>query len=130
MRNSSDVFTIMGAKTTTGIGNWMMVQDYRHITAYIDLASSANLTIKCVGSISNDAPNPLNAQSASNAYDFIEMIDLQSGSDIDGDTGVSSAGTDDHRVFNVNVDGLKWVTFYITARSAGNASVGAKGFYD
>ncbi len=130
MRRYSDEFTIMTAKTATGIGNWMLVEDWRHITADIDFATSPTMTIKCVGSISDDAPTPTSAQSASNRYDFMEMIDLQSGSDIDGDTGIAVAGSSDHRQVNINTDGLKWITFYITSYSAGNASVKAKGFAD
>ena len=58
------------------------------------------------------------------------MIDLQSGADIDGDTGIAKAGAGDHRLCNVNTDGLKWVNFYITARSAGAATARVKLFRD
>ena len=36
-------------------------------------------------------------------------MDLQSGAAIDGDTGVAVAGTDDFRIFEANINGLKWL---------------------
>lgn len=140
MRGATELIQVMSAKAATGIGNWVLVEGYRHLTASIDMAASANLTIKCVGSIGKggattvttreDAPDPTATQSATNMYDYIEMIDLQSGADIDGDTGIAPAGTNDHRIVNINTDGLKWINFYITARSAGNATVEVKLFRD
>ncbi len=140
MRDASAVLEIFRSKATTGIGNWILVEGYRHLTASLDFAASFNGTVKCVGSIGKggamssgtqgDSPDPTNSQSESNSYDFIEMIDLQSGSDIDGDTGIALAGSNDHRLVNINTDGLKWITFYITARSAGNASAKVKLFRD
>jgi len=127
-RGVSDTITVMTAKVAAGAGNKILVEDFRHITASIDLADSPNMTIKCVGSIANDAPDFEAAQSASNPYDFLQLIDLQDGNSIDGDTGITVAGSADNRTVNVNTDGLKWISFRITTRSAGNATVKVKGF--
>src|SRR3990167_8158285 len=140
MRDSSGLIEVFRSKAAVGIGNWVLVEGYRHLTVSLDFDGSANMTVKCVGSIGkggattakdiDDAPNPLVAQTDENCYDYVEMIDLNSGSDIDGDTGIAKAGAGDHRNLNVNTDGLKWVNFYITARSAGAATARVKLFRD
>ena len=139
MRDATALLEVFKSKSSTGIGNWINVEGFRHLTASLDFDAFANMTVKCVGSIGkgntsggveNDSPTPTSAQSDKNSYDFIEMIDLQSGTDIDGDTGIALAGAADHRLLNINTDGLKYVTFYITARSAGAATARVKLFRD
>src|SRR3990167_9768438 len=140
MIDATGMLEVFRSKAATGIGNWIDVQGYRHLTASLDFDGSANMTVKCVGSVGkgsatssstmDDAPDPTAAQTDENCYDYIEMIDLQSGSDINGDTGIAPAGAADHRLLNINTDGLKWVTFYITAPSAGAATARVKLFRD
>lgn len=140
MRDATGLLEVFRSKGATGIGNWINVEGYRHLTASLDFDALANMTVKCVGSIGkggatsssaiDDAPDPTASQDEDNAYDYIEMIDLQSGSDINGDTGIAPAGAADHRLLNINTDGLKWINFYITARSAGKATARVKLFRD
>ena len=139
MRQFTDLKVIMEAKAATGVGNYIEVSDYRHAVVFIDFAGTANMTIKCVGSIGagdettivteNASPDATAAQSGTNSYEFIQMVDLQDGSPVDGDTGIVVVA-DDHRMLSINVDGLKWLNFRITARSGGNATVKVKLFRD
>jgi len=46
------------------------------------------------------------------------MVDLQDGSAINGDTGFVATGTDDFRIFEVNINTLNYITLNVTARSA------------
>jgi hypothetical protein len=123
-------YTIMSAKGTTGVGNNINVKDFRHAIVSVNSANSANGTLKFVGSIFDDCPNFANAQSASNAYDFIEVKDLQDGSSIDGDAGLVLSGTDDNRLFELNINGLDWINARITAISAGDFTVVVKLYND
>jgi len=116
-------YQVLNAKAATGIGQLINVKDFRHIIVAIGTADSANLTVKCVGSIEETAPDFTAAQSVSNMYDFLEMVDYQDGSKIAGDTGIAFAGTDDFRMFEINTNGLEWLTFRVTARSAGSVTV-------
>ncbi len=116
-------YTIMDAKTTTGAGNIILADDFRHAVLSVNTSGSANCTLKFAGSIATDSPNFGNAQSVSNPYDFVEVKDLQDGSAIDGDTGLVLSGTDDNRLFEVNVNGLRWITARLTAISAGAVTV-------
>lgn len=113
----------MDAKTTTGAGNVIYCDDYTHAIVSVNTASSANCTLKFAGSISATAPDFAAAQSVSNSYDFVLIKDLEDSASIDGDTGVVLAGTDDHRLFEVNINALRYLTARLTAISAGAVTV-------
>lgn len=128
MRIVQEVKTILDAKAATGAGSSIMVDDFTHIVLSFDTASSANLTIKVQGSIQEAEPTWGSAQAVANQWDYLQIKDLEDGSSIDGDTGVAVSGTDDNRMFEVNVNGLKWINVIVTARSAGAVTVKAKCF--
>ena len=106
------------------------MRDVDTVTLYFATASSGNLTVKFKGAITDSEPTWGSAQSASNVWDFVEVSDLESGDAVDGDTGISVAGTDDVRQFEVNVNGLTYLNADVTARSAGNVTVKATTFTD
>ena len=121
--------TIMDAKTDTGVGLTILVADYRHIVISVT-AIAATATLKCAGSIADAEPNFAAAVSATNEFDFVEMVDLQNqGTIIEGDTGVPFVGAvTESRLFEVNTNGLKWLTFDIDAISAGSLTVRIRPF--
>ena len=83
--------TILDAKAATGVGNNINVQDFQHciFSFATDGGADAALTVKFQGSTSDTAPDFSSAQSVTNMWDFIQVIDLEDGSAIDGDTGVA-----------------------------------------
>lgn len=121
------VLPIGGGDDTNDAG-MVYVRDYRSITFMVATTGSANMTIKFAGSLQEDKPDLEAAQSQSNLWDHIEVVDLQDGSAIDGDTGIAFAGTDDVRMFEANVNGLIWFGAHLTARSAGSAEITWVGF--
>ena len=94
------------------------VEDFKNAVLQINTAGSANLTFKIQASTQEDV-NFENAGSATNRWDYIQIIDLEDGATIDGDTGVSFSGTDDNRQFELNVNMMKWVCIDITTWTAG-----------
>lgn len=128
MKRSSQEYTILSAKAATGTGVNIFTQDFRNIIFSLGTASSANLTVKFQGSIQDASPDFSAAQSVTNQWDYIEVVDLQSGTAIDGDTGVAMAGTDDFRLLEANINGMKWVNATVTARSAGSITIKARLF--
>lgn len=103
------LYTILNGVTATTTGNVVLVDDFRHCILSFSTSGNANLTLKIQGSIQDTAPTFSAAQSPTNQWDYIEVVDLQSGSAIDGDTGIALTGTDDHRLFEVNINALKWI---------------------
>lgn len=118
-------YTILDAQGATGAGNMIDVSDFRNavISVATDGGADANLTVKMCGSIEDTAPTVTSAQSVTNMYEFIQMIDLEDASSVDGDTGFAVAGADDYRMYELNINALKWLTARVTARSAGEVTV-------
>ena len=114
----------MSAKAATGVGNFIDVKDYKDVIIAIVTESNSNCTIKCVGALGDISPAFASAQALDNEYDFIEMAQLSdSSSPIRGNTGVVLTGTDICKLYEVNVNSLDWLTFKITAYSAGKVTV-------
>jgi hypothetical protein len=115
----------------------LLIEDFRNCILQVDTSSSANFTFKIAGSIGKmrsdttsqgDVPNFSATQSKSNPYTFIQIINLATGAAVDGATGVTSAGTDIHNTYEININGLKYFTPVLTAWSAGVLSVKAQLF--
>jgi hypothetical protein len=111
----------------------ILVEDFRHLIVSIatDSGGDAAMTVKCVGSIQDTCPDFGEARSVSNDFEFIQMVDLQAnGSSIGGDTGFVVVTADDYRLFAVNVNGLKWLSFLPTAGTEGEVTIKLLAFYD
>jgi hypothetical protein len=111
-------------------GKSILVRDFRHNVVAVDFSSTPTMTIKFQGSNQLAAPDFNAAQAATNSWDYIEVVDLESGSAIDGDTGVACAGTADHRVFELNTNGINWVSVIITSWTAGLLKVSLTSYND
>ena len=121
--------------TGTGTHTWYReregdnidVNEFRHIEVSIDLENSPDVTIKCVGAITDSLPSFLNPQTVSNRYDFIQVVDKEDAATIDGDTGIAFAASGNRQVV-VNVDGLSFITFKTLNYKAGDITIKMKGF--
>lgn len=129
---SRPIKTLLDAKGATGsdLTGGINVEDYRNaiFSFATDGGGDAALTVKFQGSISDTAPDFTSAQSLANHWDYIEVVDLEDGTVIDGDTGVSVATADDYRLFEANINGLKWINAIVTARTEGEVTVGVRVF--
>jgi hypothetical protein len=125
-------YTVLSAAAATGAGNALAIEDFKN--AVFSFATNgggtAALTVKFQGSIQETCPNFGSAQSVTNHWDYIEVVDLQDGAAIDGDTGVAVATADDYRLLEANINGLKWLCATVTARSAGSVTVKARLFHE
>jgi len=126
-------YTILSAKGATGIGIPVLAEDFKHciFSFATDGGADAALTVKFQGAISDGAttdqpPTFSSAASVTNHWDYIELIDLENGSAIDGDTGVAVATADDYRLLEANINGLRWLNAVVTARTAGEVTIKVK----
>lgn len=116
----------------------MFCQDYLNCMINIDTSGSFNGTLKVAGSLGKpasavsaqhgDTPNFGATQTASNPYSFIQIINLATAAAVDGGTGITSAGTDLHNNYEVNINGLKYFTVIPTAWTAGTITIKAQLF--
>lgn len=113
--------TDAGTGTHTAVlkGRTKFVLGFRHLELHLDTSGTATMTAKVQGSMQETMPDFNAAQSPTNRWDYIEIKDLQDGAAIDGDTGVAQAGADDHRVFEINTNALRWVNVAITSWTQG-----------
>lgn len=114
----------------------LLVTDWRNVIFSVETSGSFNGTFKIAGSLgipvatpsgkySEDTPNFGGTQSASNPYTFLQIINLDTAAAVNGATGVTSAGTDLHNSYEVNVNAVKYITWVFTAWSAGTVTVKA-----
>ncbi len=138
MRQTAE-YTILSAQGAAVLhGKAAFCKDYRHaiFSFATDGGGNANLTVKFQGAISTGAsatdaaPQFSDSQSATNMWDYVEVVDLEDGTTIDGDTGIVVAGADDYRLVEMNINGLEYVSAIITARSAGTVTSKLKLFND
>jgi len=122
--------------TGTGTHTWtehdisksILCEDFQHAILSVEVGTDATMTLKVQGSLgdsatsTDDCPDFSAAQSQSNAWDYIEIIDLQDGSSIDGDTGISLNGAD-VRQFEVNINAIRWLGTIITSWTDGDITV-------
>jgi len=101
------------------------VMGSRNLVLEIVGSGTAGGTIKLVGSISPDMPNFGATAGKGNAYEFIQMIDLQDGSAIDGDDGITFTG-DDVRLLEVNANSLQYIGF-IASVTGGEFNIRVQG---
>lgn len=122
---------ITGAGTGTHtfylMGKAIYVGGFENNELTLDFSGTPTMTVKVQGSIAEKVDFNA-AQSASNKWDYIEVVDLEDGAAIDGDTGIACAGTADHRLFEANVSALTWITVAVTAWTAGYLGVTIKSY--
>ncbi len=116
---------VLSAKAATGASNAFYCSDFRNLVAGISAPANSTLVIKFVGSVGETAPDFTAAQSTTNLYDFLECIDLQDGTAIDGDTGITIDNTTaavNNRMFEVNINALDYIGIQVTSYTDGSVS--------
>ena len=108
---------VAGGATTCGTAHF--VEGYENLfLQFSAVGASVGGIIKFQGSWSDTCPNFAAAQSVTNNWDFVDVIDLEDGASIDGDTGITEAAAD-YLNLEVNAGGLKWICARITTYNAG-----------
>lgn len=93
-----------------------------------DGGGDAAMTIQVVGSIQQTPPDFAAPQGPDNQYDFLQMIDMEDSSTVNGDDGIVLAAADVNRMFEVNVNGLQWLGLLLPAGTEGEITVHARIF--
>jgi hypothetical protein len=114
-----DPIKILNAAGANGIGTPILVVDFRHLILSLNTSGNASATIRIQGSVQRQRPAFGSAQSRTNPWDYLRITDLEDMSSIDGDTGIVLTGTDDHRQFEVETNGIVWLCPVISGFSAG-----------
>jgi hypothetical protein len=135
----TDDFSLDGSvKTNAGAGGAtgsfaapaplnIFCQDFETIQFTLDTDGGGDFAavLKVCMSNSDTCPDFGKVQSVTNSYDYVDIIDLEDNASIDGDTGITYAGADDHRNFEVNTNGAKWFSVIPISGTAGELTIKA-----
>lgn len=104
---------------------YAFAQDSEEFSLTIDTdgGGDAAMTIQVWASDQENPPDAGEARSATNQFDYVDMIDKEDGASIDGDTGFVVATADDHRHFDLNINSARWIGVIATAGTAGEVTV-------
>lgn len=120
LRPASKVFD---AKAATGVTGAIDVAEHQHVVVEVSAALNSSLTFKFSGSNQETAPTFSSAQAVANIWDYIGVYDLQDGSFIAGDTGITlnnDTVANNTRRYLINTDYLKWLNIEVTSYTDGS----------
>lgn len=115
----------LNAKAATGASNVILCRDFRNAVIQVTAPLNSTFTIKIAGAIGDVAPDLTAVQSTTNAYDFLEVVDLQDGATIDGDTGITitdATAAVNTRMFEVNTNAIDYVGVIVSSYTDGSVS--------
>lgn len=127
MRFYSDEQTFMDAKATSGKGKAFYCKDYQNLVLTINTALLTDGTVKIQKAISQAEPNWAAAASPTNRWSYVQVADENTGSTINGDTGVTPAGKID-KSYNVETNGATWINVITSGQTAGTYTVKGVGY--
>ena len=133
---------ITGATTDTDtftmhdIGRNILVEDFRHCVVSVHGYGDANIDFGFVGSIGKSptddgCPDFSAAAAYNNSWAYIDALGLINGTSVDGAANqVSMTGTNKHEMYELNINGLRWINILMSGWSAGNLTVVVRLFND
>lgn len=101
-------------------------EDFRDMIIQAGTTGTATLTLKVAGSLGNadgSAPNFGGTVTPTNAYTFLQIINLDTAAAVNGATGIAASGADLQNTYEVNTNGMKYITLIPTAWTQGAFTV-------
>ena len=108
-----------------------LVSDFRHAEFSLFTTGTATLNMRTAGSLGKldgESPNFAATQGPTNPYAFVEVIDLEDEALVVGDTGIALVAADAAAQYEVNINGLKYLTFWPATWSQGAITLKLKVF--
>lgn len=134
--NKSTGASVDVTDTGTGTHTWTMhdvgwsinVNGYKdkEVSLDTDGGGDAAMVLKFQGSYADTEPDFSAAASDTNQWEYLQTKDLNSGTSVGGDTGYTLGGSDDHRIFNIENNAIKWINCIISTWTAGEVTVKVK----
>lgn len=122
--------------TMHDIGRSIDVSDFRHCIAAVHGANSCNIDIGFQGSIgksaiSDDAPDFSAASTNTNSWIYVGAVNLLDGAiDSGAADQLSQTGSNQHMMYEININGLKWLNVIMSGWSVGDVTVFVRLFND
>jgi len=116
----------------------LMVSEMRNIVIQVGTAGSATVNLKVAGSLGRpastyapaygpryDFPNFGATVIPLNPYTFLQIIDLDTASTVNGATGIAATGTDLAKQYEININANKYLTVFPATWTQGAITVKA-----
>lgn len=116
--------TLFNQKASTGFSTTPVnVSAYQNVILAVVGANTSALTMKLQGGIGlNDiVPDFSAAQGESNLWDYVRLIDMESGTALAGDTG-SVLAANDVKFYKVDTSLIEWLSAHVSAFTSGRVS--------
>jgi len=112
---------IHDASVADGVGTSINVNGFKDKEIAITTTGNGAMVYKVVGSYDDSEPDFESASAPDNQWEYLQIKDLNSGSTVAGDTGVTQAGVDadNSRIFNVENNNIKWINIIVSTWTAG-----------
>lgn len=105
------------------------VDNSRHVVLAITAhGTTPTFRVRVKGSIAQDEVDYSAAQAEDNQWGYMMLKDLNDGTTIDGDIGISYAGTGGTQFVEINTNGLKHFVVEVDNYTGGNATVYSRAF--
>lgn len=125
-REYTDQIILLNAVAASGVSAAANFVSFRDIEIQLSQVGFSG-TIKFVGSNADAAPDFSLAASASNPWDYVQMIDQIDNSSIAGGTGITSVTVTSVRNLEANSNAFKWFGIVLSNVTAGSVTAKAKG---
>ena len=120
MKTSEKIIDAATAAETSDAHN---IDTSKQTVFMVHTAAATTATIKFVAGFSKDRPDFSAARSADNDWHYVEVVDVEDGTQIDGATGVVVTATEKHGAYQLNVDGAYYAGVVVMPLSAGTVDV-------
>lgn len=112
------------------------VEDFRNVILQVGTTGTATTTLKVAGSLGKpaasattspryDYPNFAGTVAPSNPYTFLQAINLDTAAAVNGATGFVASGADINNQYEVNTNGMKYLTVFPISWTQGAITVKA-----
>jgi len=118
----------MNAKAANGAGSVALVPEFKTVNIKLICPALSSFTIKFVKSNQETQPDFDAAASTTNQWEFVQVVDLDTGATVNGSTGIAVAAAVD-RSFEVNTNGMTWFTAIISSYMSGSATLNMRAFF-
>ena len=122
-RRKNGLVRLLNGVTAAGAGSAIDVSDYKNIILQVYTSGNTIATIKFAVSYKTTKPDFTSGASATNVYDYVQILPLNAQTALTGSTGIALSGTDVIKNYQVQGNLIKWLCPIVSGYSAGTITV-------
>ncbi len=123
MRKKYGMQKMLAGVVANGAGAAIDVSDYKNIVLQVYTSGTTTATIKFAYSMKTTKPDFTSAPSATNVYDYVQILPLGAQTALTGATGIALSGADVIKCYQVQANYIKWLCPIVSGYSAGTITV-------